>query len=238
MISIAVCDDNTIECLSISNKIHDFLLQTGVEHMILEFFDGSELLESNNSFDIVFLDIKMKKIDGLQTAELLRKKIKHYILIFVTSYQEYVYQAFDVEAFNYILKPINNHKLARTLERAIAKNANQRDNFIIINKNREIIKINLSDVIYFEIQGRVINVHYHNTTVQYYERLSTLEQKLYGQNFFRCHKSYLINLQYVEKFNKIEIGMDNGDTVLLSKRRYEEFTKKFLSYMKKEGGMI
>ncbi|MHC1723294.1 MAG: LytR/AlgR family response regulator transcription factor [Aminipila sp.] len=238
MISIAVCDDNTIECLSISNKIHDFLLQTGVEHTILEFFDGAELLESNNSFDIVFLDIKMKKMNGLKTAELLRKKIKHFILVFVTSYQEYVYQAFDVEAFNYILKPINNNKLAKTLERAIAKNANQRDNFIIINKNREIIKINLADVIYFEIQGRVINVHYNNIIVQYYERLNTLEQKLYGQHFFRCHKSYLINLQYVEKFNKTEISMDNGDTVLLSKRRYDEFSKKFLSYMKKEGGMI
>ncbi len=237
MISIAVCDDNTIECFAIANKIRTLLLETGIEHTMKEFFDGSELLKSNCSFDIVFLDIKMKT-DGLKTAELLRNRLKQFILIFITSYQEYVYQAFDVEAFNYILKPLDDDKLKRTLKRAIDKSAVHQENFIVINKSRQLIKINLNDVIYFEIRGRVIAIHGKNNITEYYEPIKTLEQKIYGQDFFRCHKSYLINLKYVEKFKKNEIIMDNGDKVLLSKRRYEEFTKRFLSYMKKESGIL
>lgn len=237
MISIAVCDDNTIECLSISKKIHANLIETGIKHNIIEFFDGSELLDSNCSFDFIFLDINMKT-DGLKTADLLRKRLKNFILIFITSYQEYVYEAFDVEAFDYILKPIDDEKLSRTLQRAVKKIIQHHDDFIVIYKNRQAIKVNLIDVVYFEIRGRVITVHCKNNIIEYYEKIKILEQKILEHGFFRCHKSYLINLKYVKKFNKNEIIFDNGEKVLMSKRRYEDFSIAFLSYMKKEGGIL
>jgi len=237
MIFIAVCDDNYVECFSISNRIHALLLERGVEHTIKEFFDGLELIESNCSFDFIFLDIEMKT-NGLKTADLLRKRMKQFILIFITSYQEYVYEAFDVEAFAYILKPIDDKKLLKALQRAVDKSANHQESYIVINKNRQTIKVILMEVIYFEIRGRVITIHCKNNIIEYYEQIKNLEQKISGQDFFRCHKSYIVNLNYVEKFNKNEIIMDNGDRVLLSKRKFDEFTKTFLAYIKKEGGIL
>ncbi|MCM1257275.1 MAG: LytTR family DNA-binding domain-containing protein [Roseburia sp.] len=121
MMSIAVCDDEIIECASIAEKIEKVLDHMRVPHVIRQFESGEKLLQAPESFDLVFLDILMPDLDGMKTAELFRKKSAHNLLIFLSTSRKYVYDAYEVEAFQYLLKPLNMGKLGQALAKAVEK---------------------------------------------------------------------------------------------------------------------
>ena len=104
MLSIAVCDDEIIECCNMARKIKEILEEMKISCIIRQFGNGRELLQAPESFDIVFLDIMMHGMDGMETAQIFREKAYDKILIFVSSSREYVFEAFDVGAFHYLLK--------------------------------------------------------------------------------------------------------------------------------------
>lgn len=238
MLSIAVCDDEITECLDLSVKIKKILDGRNVECIIKRFQNGEKLVKSADGFDIIFLDIIMRAPNGMETARLLREKSFDKALVFVSSSREYVFDAYDVEAFNYLLKPIDDKKLESVLGKAISKIDDKSERFIIINKDRRQKKLFLDDIYYFEIWGRVIRVHGKNGAFDYYGKIGELEQKLGGDGFFRCHKSYLINLKYVNSYSAREIILDNGKAVPLSKRRYDGFCVAYLKEMRKMGGLV
>lgn len=238
LISIAICDDEILTCLDVEKKVNDIFFKRGINHTIKIFYSGKELVTSNEKFDIILLDIKMDKLNGIETAQKLRENNCDSILIFITIDPEYVYKAFEVEAFHYILKPIDNEKLEHTLLRAINKILSSHEEFIVISQNRQNIKLMLSEIMYFEVAKRIIKVHSSNYTYEFYERLNVLEDKIQNEKFFRCHRSYLINLLYVSKVERNEVTLENGEKIPLSKRRYEEFSKVFFAFMRKEGGIL
>lgn len=238
MLSIAVCDDNMLDCCNIARKIKSILEGLGEACIIHQFYSGKELLQTTEKFDIIFLDIIMQDVDGMQTAEFIRKKAFDKILIFMSSSREYVFDAYDVEAFQYLLKPIDDRKLKSTLQRIVSKSEGHSQDFIIVNKERQRTKLFLEDIYYFEIKGRLIYVHEADRTVSYYEQMGVLERNLQEKDFFRCHKSYLINLKYVDSYNRQEVILDNGERIMIAKRRYEDFCRKIIHYMKRSGGIL
>ncbi len=238
MLSIAVCDDEVIECCRMAGKIKDILEEMKIPCIIRQFRSGKELLQSAESFDILFLDILMSDLNGMQTAQMFRKKAFDRILIFISSSREYVFEAYDVEAFQYLLKPVDDRKLKTVLQKAVLKTESRSQEFIIVNRERQKKKIFLDDIYYFEIKGRMIDVHGTEGIFTYYERIKDLEDKLRDRGFFRCHKSYLINLKYVDVYNRQEAILENGEKVIIAKRRYEEFCREILQFMRKNGGIL
>lgn len=238
MMSIAVCDDEIIECHSLAVRIKEILCSMKMPCMIRQFGSGQELLESVESFDVVFLDILMRDLDGMKTAQAIREKAYDKILIFVSSSREYVFDAYDVEAFQYLVKPVEDQKLKSVLQKAVLKTEKQDEEYIIVSKERQNQKIFLNDIYYFEIKGRRMDVCGKEGAFSYYEQMGALENKLQGKGFFRCHKGYLINLRYVERYNRQEAVLENGEKIPVAKRRYEEFCMELLAYMKKHGGII
>lgn len=238
MLSIAVCDDEILECSDIARRIKAILEEMKTPYVMRQFNSGKELLHAQGDFDIVFLDIIMQDMDGMKTAELFRKKSFSKILIFLTSSREYVLDAYDVEAFRYLLKPVSDEKLKEVLQRAMNKIKDHPREFIIIQKEREKVKLFLEDIYYFEIRGRMIYVHGKKGVFSYYEKIGTLEMSLGEKGFFRCHKSYLINLQYVETYNRQEAILENGERIMIARRRYEEFCNALLAYMRDCGGIL
>lgn len=239
LLLLAVCDDIPIECAEIAKQIENRLKQIKIDFVVKKFFDGQELLHSKESFDIIFLDIKMPKINGMDLAKKMREQEKQSLIVFTTSASEYVFEAFDVEAFGYLVKPIQHDKLKNTLEKAIKKvQANKNTDFLIILSDRQTKKIFLKDILYIESVGRIAKIHCRTGTLETYEQIGMLEEKLFDKSFFRCHKCFLINLDYVDTFNKTEIILENGEKIMLAKRRCEDFQKVILSYMKIKGGIL
>ena len=238
MLSIAVCDDEVIECCSMANRIKKVMEEMRVPCIIRQFQSGGELLRALESFDIVFLDIIMQDLDGMKTAQIFREKAFDKILIFVSSSREYVLEAYDVEAFQYLLKPVTDRKLKSVLQKAVLKTESRSQGFIIVSRERQKRKLFLDDIYYFEITGRVVTVHGTEGIFNYYEQIGELENKLRDKGFFRCHKSYLINLKYIDGYNRQEAILENGEKIVIAKRRYEEFCQAVLKIMRENGGIL
>lgn len=238
MLSIAVCDDEVIECCNMAKRIKEIMEEMKMPCIIRQFQSGRELLQALESFDIIFLDIIMQELDGMKTAQLFRKRAFDKMLIFVSSSREYVFEAYDVEAFQYLLKPVDGRKLKSVLRKAVLKTERRSQEFIIVSRERQKKKLFLDDIYYFEIKGRVVDVHGAEGIFTYYEQIGELEDKLRDKGFFRCHKSYLINLKYVDGYNRQEVILENGETIVIAKRRYEEFCQKILKIMRENGGIL
>ena len=231
----AVCDDEAELRRDISDKIT--ALCPGAS--VTEFSSGTELLEGAGSFDIIFLDIGMDGLDGMQTAKKLRQNGCRAAIIFVTAFEDRVFDAFDVGAFNFLVKPVSTQKFAEVLKKAIDSRTEPAatatsDRFIAVKSGGVSTKLALSEIMYAEVFDRILILHTVSGKVEYRGRLNEFE-KCTDDTFFRTHRSYLINLRYVERYTSSEVTMENGDRVLLAKQRYSELVKSYLHYIKSEG---
>lgn len=238
MLWIAVCDDEVRECSRTAGKIRGILEEMKVSCTIRQFYSGQELLRSPENFDIIFLDIIMGGLDGMRTAQMVREKAYDKLLVFISASRDYVFDAYDVEAFQYLLKPIEDKKLKNMLRKAVRKTEERSQAFIIVSRDRQSKKLFLDDILYFEIRGRVVDAHGTSGIFSYYEQIGLLERELSGKGFFRCHKSYLVNLKYVDVYNRQELVLDNGERIAIAKRRYEAFCGEILKYMREKGGIV
>ncbi|MCI8509622.1 MAG: response regulator transcription factor [Lachnospiraceae bacterium] len=238
MLSIAVCDDEILDCCNMAKDINDVLEEIGIPFIVRQFSSGRDLLNAMENFDVIFLDIMMCGMDGMKTAQLLREKAFDKILIFISASRDYVFEAYDVEAFQYLVKPIDSYKLKNVLQRVVKKLENHSQEFMLINQDRTRKKLLLREIYYFEIRGRIISVHGVEGIFDYYEQIGTLEKELQGKGFFRCHKSFLVNLKYVDNYNRQEVILDTGEKIAIAKRRYEAFCQEILEYMKRSGDSI
>lgn len=232
MLWIAVCDDEVMECAKTAGKIREIFAGMHMSCTIRQFYSGRELLQSSESFDIIFLDIIMGGMDGMRTAQFVREKAYDKLLIFISASRDYVFDAYDVEAFQYLVKPIEGKKLKMVLEKAVCKTKERSQAFLLVSRDRQQKKLFLDEIYYFEIQGRLIEVHGMNGIFSYYGQIGLLERELQGKGFFRCHKSYLVNLKYVDVYNRQETVLENGERIAIAKRRYDAFCGEILRYMR------
>ena len=232
---IVVCDDEEKVREVLAEKIKRFC----PEAEILCYASGEKLLLAEKAPDIVFLDIQMPGTDGMETAGLLRKRHKRMILIFVTAMEDYVFRAFDVGAFHYLVKPFSQQKFEAVLLGALEQyrefaqapeggRGQEEEKGIMILSGGSHIKVCLQDIIYAEVFNRKVVIHKMAEDMEYYGKLSDLE-KLAGEGFFRPHRSYLVNFRYVVKYDAAEIALEKG-TVPMAKKKYPSFVKSYLQY--------
>jgi len=233
MIKIAVCEDDTLQNQNITDMISEVFNSYNKIYSINKFISGEELLSSSYEFDIYFLDIQMNNISGIDTAKEIRILHKNVIIIFITGLKDYVFDAFDVNAFHYITKPINENKFKEVLNSAI-RSLSKKDKFLIAKTSSYSYKVYLKDIVYLESNQRKIILHTTYDTIEYYYKISDLENELSEYNFFRCHKSYIINLKYVQSFDSNFIIFENSDKVYVSKYKLTDFSKAFMYYLKNE----
>ncbi|MBQ6806923.1 MAG: response regulator transcription factor, partial [Lachnospiraceae bacterium] len=221
---IVICDDEKNIRELIANKV----AKQYPDAEIISFQSGEELLLSDKHIDILFLDIQMSGRNGMETARELRKKDKGVILIFVTAVEEYVFQAFDVGAFNYIVKPIDDEKFKDVLHRAVeelcSKDKDVRETeagYVMINNGGVHTKVIIEDIVYAEVFNRKVVIHKLNDEIEYYGKMSDLEA-VAGDSFFRPHRAYLVNFKYVEKYDATTIYLEKG-TALMAKQNYPDF---------------
>ena len=231
---IGICDDEK----NIRDLISSKIKKVYPEVEIILFQSGEEVLLSDDDIDILFLDIQMQGRNGIEIAKELRKNNSKIILIFVTAVKEYVFEAFDVCAFNYIVKPFDDVRFINVLSRAVNEFNSFRldeveNKYVMINNRGTHTKVKLDDIIYAEVFNRKVVIHKKDEEIEYYGKMADLE-KVTGEDFFRTHRAYLINFKYVEKYDATTVYMEKGD-VLMSKQNYPEFVKKYMKYNQKKG---
>lgn len=253
-INIAVCDDEKDIQQILSRDVETFCTDRGVSCRITCYDSGERLLGLNPAQmpDILFLDIQMSGRNGMEIARELRRQHKDIILIFVTAMSEYVYEAFDVNAFHYLVKPFSKEKLREILEKALQQLQNPEEikkrqqktetqpqhseipPAILVKRGGLSTKIFLSDIIYAEVFNRKVLLHTVNGDIEYYGKLTDLSEQA-GADFYRTHRAYLVNLKYVEKYNATTIWLEHG-TALLSKKQFAGFVRQYMQYINRQKG--
>ena len=194
---------------------------------ISSFSNGRSLLESSCDFDVIFLDIQMEQPDGMETAKMLRQ--------FITVLKEYVFDAFEVQAYDYLVKPIEDLHFKKMMDRAMRTLEQHTSKRIVILKGTSCEVIPLSQILYCEVQGRKVYIHQENgKIVDYYEKLNDFERQVDGR-FFRCHRSYLVNLDQVRGSHSGQVFLSDGSSIPVSRLRERELTEALLRYMKEKG---
>ena len=233
MLKIAVCDDEPVFVEQISSRIKKYILDA----VIQGFFSSEEILSQKEVFDIYFLDIQMEKMNGIETAKKLRESDEECVIVFITGAKEYVFEAFDVAAMHYLIKPVADKKLQEVLKRAqkeIEKKQNKKDRQIFIKTRNKSIILNVADVLYFENEMRKIIAHTLGGEISFYGVMADVEREA-GEGFYRCHRGYLVNLSYVAEYDAESIVLINGEKIYLSKNRYPDFVRQYMRYLRNGG---
>ena len=241
---LAICDDE--------KRIRDIIAESVKEvseKIEIEFYaDAKGILSASFDCDILFLDIQMPGIDGMGAARMLRSYGKKTVIVFVTALEDQVFNAFDVGAFNYIVKPFTKAKIIEVLNKAVKQAEDQRLVEAAISEQEEAgrtitvksggtnTRVILSEVQYAEIYDRRIILHMESSNdIEYYGRISDLEN-IAGKDFFRVHRAYLVNLGAVKSYDSKYVHMSDAD-IPVARGKYQELIRAYMSYHTRREGL-
>ena len=241
MICVAICDDEQEMSEQIRLMAAAFFRKKNREATIVQFSRGEDVLHYDKQIDILFLDIQMEGIDGIETVRRLRNQRFGGFLIFITILKELVFQSFEVQPFDYLLKPVQPEGLAQTLNRlrqALEKQADPEQ--LLIQRGQERLLVDLQQLVYCEVLGRKVYLHLQGLdgkteVIDFYERLDNLQARL-DARFFRCHRSYLVNLAFVRGCSGGRLRLAQGEEIPVSRLREAELRQALLAAMQKGSG--
>ncbi|RDY22457.1 DNA-binding response regulator [Romboutsia maritimum] len=214
---IAVCEDNEVQRNLLVDWIKLYFKDKDLSLKIYEFESGEKLLDNYPiELNILFLDIKMDQLNGMDTAKEIRKFDKKLEIIFATSLSEYMQEGYEVSAYRYLIKPLKIEDINRHLSECISKYLDI--HYLILNTKNNLIRVNILNILYIEKEGHKIIIHEINNFFKLKMSMKKIEEVLKEKNFFRCHNSFLINLDKVERLDKNNLYI-NSIQIPVSKYR-------------------
>lgn len=233
MLRIGICDDDPHMLGYLSALCKKILPKAA----ITEYQSGVQLLSSNGNFEIILMDVRMEDMDGLDVIKRLQSRISKKSpnppsVIFITAYDEYVFDALDLFPFHYLLKPLDEEKFERVLTRAAEKYAKKdKEEAVFFHTKTSHLRIYPRDIYFVESNLRKVIINLEHEQFEVYSTMAELE-KLFGDSFFRCHRGYLVNLGKIQSYDRETIKLINGNRLILSKTKYAEFVDAYMRYLK------
>jgi len=232
IINIAIVDDDPRTLAELSRNVSDYADKHRLRSSLHLFAGGTELLRSPRRFDLVFLDIQMDDISGMDAAKRLRENGKAGHIIFVTIFNEYVYEAFEVEASDYLLKPIDPARFERTMDRICRSlHTAKEPGLLLPSRGNTFSFLRFSDILYCEARNHKILIRSTTKTSECSLKIDDLKERL-DDRFFQCHRSYFINLHYACGYEAGLVALENGEKIPVSRLRAREFSQKMLQHIK------
>lgn len=232
MIHIAICDDEQYMSDQIKEMVSDFFRKKNMEISIAQFTSGEDLLGYSRKIDILFLDIRIGETDGIETARKLRDHKFKGFLIFITVLKEMVFQSFEVQAYDYLVKPVEKEHFHRTMERLFTAIRDADEANLLVQKGYDGTIVPFDDIVFCEVIDRKVYLHLRSgEVIDYYDKMKNLESKL-DNRFFKCHRSFLINLKCLKSYRNGAALMEDGREIPVSRLRSKEFSGVILQYMK------
>lgn len=233
LIEIVLVDDEQLQLDYMQTLIEQAAESLEIKVEISQYLSGEAFLfalEDHPTWNLAFLDIEMEELNGMQVARILREKSPQLELVFATAYAEYAIEGFEVQALDYLLKPIDLKKVTRVLKRYLEEQPED-EKYIIVEVQGEATRLNLEDIVYVEASMGEIIVVLKDQEINLTMPLSEF-QNLVDDRFVVTHRSYLVNLQYISRLLKKDVALSNGNEVPLSRRRSKEVQKAFIDYYK------
>lgn len=231
MIFIAICDDDSNITSKLKEIIEEYCNMNGIEHTFEIFNSGEALLISKTTYDILFLDIYMEGLNGIETAKLLRQKDKVVEIIFLTSFSGLTKEALSVHAFEYLEKPIQKEVIYHQIDEVLSKINHKKGleenktQIVTFYGGRNNIGLCVKDIYYFERTDRKIKAVTKKGEFVLYETIASLEDKLQKYDFVTPHQSFVVNIDNIKDYIKDQIIMVNHDVIPVAQKRSSELKR-------------
>lgn len=234
---IGICEDETIQMEYLNQEIKKYYRQKNIKIIIENFQNAEELLfkyPGDLPFDCLILDIKMKRMDGMELARKIRERDKDINIIFVTGDKGAVFDGYKVGAARYILKPIHLPDLVEALEYVHGEESetDMQEDHICLNYAGDFVKISRREILSVEVSGHYITIYAKERKFTYKETMKHIIQQLGDERFVMANRSVLVNLDYVESITGKECVMSDGHVYSISRNAYSEFNRRFIDYYK------
>ena len=237
MLRIGVCDDESVfrqqivDCLNqcVEEKIRP-------ETEIQTFGNGKDLIKAagKKRFDIVFLDVEMEEMDGLQAAAVLRRQDQKTIIVYISSYPEYALDAFKVKAFRFLKKPVESEGFKK-LWRVVLEEYQELYHQFAFMVSGIPNSCEIQEIFYIEADGNYIRIHTEETVVfNVMMRMKEAEEKLKAVGFVRVHHRFLVNLRKIKTFERYTLTLKNGENLNISRRKWDEFMEAKMALLRSE----
>ena len=230
---IAICDDERIQTQSLTQKLSLFA-ETRHKHFEIQAYSSAEAFlfayRENRDVDILFLDIEMGQMNGIELAREIRADNETVQIVFITGYPDYIGEGYDVDALHYLLKPVDTQKLYEVCERALA-NLQKQPRFHLLPVGKEVVRVYEKDILYAETQGHYLRLVTKKGEHRLRMTLPELSTRL-GDSFFKCSRSYLAGLLHVSRITKTSVILEDGTDLPLGKGLYDEINTALIRFLR------
>lgn len=242
MYKIAICDDDNTQVSILEQQVSSILDSMNVQYEIDAYFQGNRLVKSMEShhetYQLIFLDIEMEDLNGIDTARLLRSIDSNFILIYVTSYEQYALESFEVLPFRYLIKPVSDMKLQKVIDDILVE-LSTKQKYLFYKNGVEHFQVKLEDILFLYSElGRKIHVELVNGShVSFYGKVSVIEEQLPGAYFVRVNSGTIVNMNYIHLFSKDEIILTSGEHISISRSRKQSVNSIYNKFIERSFGM-
>jgi len=232
MLEIAICEDDIIQ----QERLEILLSEIGLQESInLRKFDSGEKLiksyESDDKYGIILLDMQLDLLDGIQTAEIVREYDKNCLIIIITSVMEYAVEGYSIDAYDFIMKPVDKVKFARVINKAV-KELQVRMNKTYLIQARDTTKaIKLSEIQFIESNRNRVIIHTNTETYTNNENISSVVDKLGKDGFVRISRYYIVNIYYIKEIGVKTLILISGEELNYSEKYRDNIKKEYLNFM-------
>ena len=234
-ISVAICDDQQDSLAMIHKELVDAANNLDIDVETYPYTDGERIVElicdEKENFDILFLDIDMPNISGLEVAEKIRKSRSDVILIFISAHEQYVFESIKYRPYRYIRKNKMKQEIMPALKSAYNFIMSEIRKGIIVKTDDGEVKLKHTDIMYFEINARKLKIYTGNGR-EYISRKTVKEfhNELCDDDFVQIHSGCVVNTKYIKEYSGYDITLDNGKRLIVSRRRIKDVKTKVLKY--------
>lgn len=230
---IAICEDNK-EHMEILVEMVNRWAKKKNEQIAIGRYESAEqflfCMKDESHYDLAFLDIQMSKINGLQLARMIREEDRLIFIVFTTGLKKYAPKGYEVSAFQYLIKPLQEDEVFQALTKASEMIENRKKEAIIVTRGDESRRIFKDDIYYIEVDNHHILLHLHEETIRFKAKLKEFEIQFKEPQFCKCHRSYIVNLKYAGKISREGVEIDGKVTLPISKSRWEALNHCYMEY--------
>lgn len=233
---IAICEDNQEHADILKGMIQKWAEMEKIKADINHYESAEQFMyywEKEEQYDLIFLDIQMNKMNGMELAQYIRRQDRAVFIVFTTGILNYVFRGYEVSAFRYLKKPLQERDVLATLKKANYELSEAKRDAVIIPTEDGALRVFKNDIYYVEADNHYIIMHTRQGNFRYKEKLGNVEPMFPEPAFCKCHRSYIVNLHHMGRLTKDKVEIDNGDTLPVSRARWVDLNECYLEYYMK-----
>lgn len=236
ILKIAMCDDDKDELSLLYSYLNTYQMMHNIDLELARFYSGRELLDTYTApgmYHVLFLDVEMPELNGIRTAELIRKmRDRRVMIVFVSNYPEYMQESFSVHPYYYMQKPVSLEKVIHLMNNIVRDIDDEKILRTLIRGDHSEETVNLKDILYIEtIDGKkeLLQFHFNDRCITTHGLISKWEKELAEYNFLICYRGLLVNLIHIHFFKQRDLVLSNGETIPMSKKYERKLRELYLN---------